>query len=139
MKRIAILGSTGSVGTQTLEVIAAFPDRYSAHSLTARSRIDLLAEQCARFKPRMVAVRDPDSAERARLATGIARGGGGQPGPSIHSGVEGLIEAVTHPDVDLVISALPGSAGLVPTLRAIEAARPSPWPTRRSWSWPARS
>lgn len=120
MKRIAILGSTGSVGTQTLEVIAAFPDRYSAHSLTARSRIDLLAQQCARFNPRMVAVRDADSAEQAKLTAGLTRGTGG---PSIHTGVEGLIEAVTHPDVDLVISALPGSAGLVPTLKSIEAGK----------------
>ncbi len=126
MKRIAILGSTGSVGTQTLEVIAAFPDRYSAHSLTARSRIDLLEQQCARFDPRVVAVRDAECAEQAKRAAGFARGGGGQPGqpgPSIHTGEEGLIEAVTHPDVDLVISALPGSAGLVPTLRAIEAGK----------------
>ena len=127
MKRISILGSTGSVGTQTLEVIAAFPDRYSAHSLTARSRIDLLEEQCARFGPRMIAISDADRAERARLTSGLNRGAGGlnrsAGAPSIHTGVEGLIEAVTHPDVDLVISALPGSAGLVPTLKAIEAGK----------------
>lgn len=114
MKRIAILGSTGSIGTQTLEVIAAFPDRYSAHSLTAHSRLDLLAPQIERFRPRVVAVGD------AERAAGLARGAGA---PSIHAGVEGLIEAVTHPDVDMVISALPGSAGLVPTLRAIEAGK----------------
>ena len=114
MKQIAILGSTGSVGTQTLEVIAAFPDRYAAHSLTAHSRVDLLERQIARFGPRMIAVHD------AERAAALARGAGA---PSIHTGVEGLIEAVTHPDVDLVISALPGSAGLVPTLRAIEAGK----------------
>ncbi len=114
MKRIAILGATGSVGTQTLDVIAAFPDRYSAHSLTANTRVDLLEPQIARFRPRMVAVNDGDSADR------LARGSGP---PSIHTGVGGLIEAVTHPDVDMVISALPGSAGLVPTLKAIEAGK----------------
>lgn len=120
MKRIAILGSTGSVGTQTLEVIAAFPDRYSAHSLTAHSRLDLLEPQIERFRPRVVAVSDADRA--ARLA-GRAGRSGRAGAPSIHAGVEGLIEAVTHPDVDLVISALPGSAGLVPTLSAIEAGK----------------
>lgn len=117
MKRIAILGSTGSVGTQTLDVIAAFPDRYSAHSLTANTRVDLLERQIERFGPRMVAVAD---GERARRTGRLARGAGA---PSIHTGVEGLIEAVTHPDVDMVISALPGSAGLVPTLKAIEAGK----------------
>ena len=121
MKRIAILGSTGSVGTQTLDVIAAFPDRYAAHSLTANTRVDLLEQQIARFRPRMIAVADGDRADRlVRGDAGLGRGAGA---PSIHTGVEGLIEAVTHPDVDLVISALPGSAGLVPTLKAIEAGK----------------
>ncbi len=114
MKRIAILGSTGSIGTQTLEVISAFPDRYSAHSLTANTQVDMLASQIAHFRPRMVAVNDENSADR------LAHG---DDAPSIRSGVEGLIEAVTHPDVDLVISALPGNAGLIPTLRAIEAGK----------------
>ena len=121
MKRIAILGSTGSVGTQTLDVIAAFPDRYAAHSLTANTRVDLLERQIARFRPRMIALADGDRADRlVRGDAGLGRGVGA---PSIHTGVEGLIEAVTHPDVDLVISALPGSAGLVPTLKAIEAGK----------------
>ncbi|MCY3770502.1 MAG: 1-deoxy-D-xylulose-5-phosphate reductoisomerase [Gemmatimonadetes bacterium] len=121
MKRIAILGSTGSVGTQTLDVIAAFPDRYAAHSLTANTRVDLLEQQIARFRPRMIAVADGDRADRlVRGDAGLGRGTGA---PSIHTGVEGLIEAVAHPDVDLVISALPGSAGLVPTLKAIEAGK----------------
>ena len=120
MKRIAILGSTGSVGTQTLEVIAAFPDRYAAHSLTAHSRLDLLEPQIERFRPRVVAVGDADRAAELAGRTGRT---GRTGAPSIHAGVEGLIEAVTHPDVDLVISALPGSAGLVPTLRAIEAGK----------------
>ncbi len=121
MKRIAILGSTGSVGTQTLDVIAAFPDRYSAHSLTANTRVDLLERQIARFRPRMIALADGGRADR--LVRGAAGLGSGAGAPSIHTGVEGLIEAVTHPDVDLVISALPGSAGLVPTLKAIEAGK----------------
>ena len=114
MKRIAILGSTGSVGTQTLDVLAAFPDRYTAHSLTTNTRVDLLEQQIARFRPRVVAVNDGERAAE------LTRGSGA---PSIHTGVEGLIEAVTHPDVDIVVSALPGSAGLVPTLKAIEAGK----------------
>jgi len=127
VKRIAILGSTGSIGVQTLDVIAAFPDRYAAHSLTVNTQIDLLEEQICRFAPRIVAVSDPDSAKTLedRAKTRKFNGGaqhdryGGS--PSVHAGVDGLIEAVTHPDVDIVISALPGSAGVIPTLQAIEA------------------
>ncbi len=112
MKRIAILGSTGSIGVQTLDVIAAFPERYSAYSLTVNTRIDLLEKQIAQFNPHIVTVMDPDQASQLSLSLDS---------PQVLTGLDGLIEAVTHPDIDMVISALPGSIGLIPTLKAIEA------------------
>ena len=112
MKRIAILGSTGSIGVQTLDVIAAFPERYSAYSLTVNTRIDLLEKQIAQFNPHIVPVMDPDQASQLSLSLDS---------PQVLTGLDGLIEAVTHPDIDMVISALPGSIGLIPTLKAIEA------------------
>lgn len=114
MKRIAILGSTGSVGSQTMEVIAAFPEQFTVHSLTANTRIDLLEQQIAQFDPRMVAVMNSEKARKLSRSPGS---------PAVHSGTEGLIEAVTDPSVDMVISALPGSAGLIPTLEAIKAGK----------------
>lgn len=114
MKRIAILGSTGSIGVQTLEVIAQFPDRFTAYGLTANSRTDALQEQVARFGPSAIAVNE----ERYAAVLPNYRGK-----PSVGVGVDGLIEVVTRPEVDVVVSALPGSAGLIPTLKAIEAGK----------------
>ena len=114
MKRIAILGSTGSIGVQTLEVIAQFPDRFTAYGLTANSRTDALQEQVARFGPSAIAVNEE------RYAALLPNYHGK---PSVGVGVDGLIDVVTHPEVDVVVSALPGSAGLIPTLKAIEAGK----------------
>lgn len=114
MKQIAILGSTGSIGVQSLDVIAQFPDRFSVHGMTAHTQIAVLGQQITRFQPKTVAVLEEENVSRLSLD--------GQT-PEIYTGVEGLTAVVTHPDVDLVISALPGSAGLLPTLRALEAGK----------------
>jgi 1-deoxy-D-xylulose-5-phosphate reductoisomerase len=114
MKQISILGSTGSVGVQSLEVINKFPDQFKIHSLTANTQIERLKEQISSFKPSMVAVKDEENLK------GLSSY---QKSLSIHSGIDGLVEVVTHPDVDLVISAIPGSDGFIPTLRAIEAGK----------------
>ncbi|HEX9005864.1 MAG TPA: 1-deoxy-D-xylulose-5-phosphate reductoisomerase [Bacteroidota bacterium] len=115
MINIAVLGSTGSIGRSTLEVIAAFPDRFRACVLTAHSNVDLLQEQIRRFRPATVVVSARGAAEglRGRL-NGSTR---------VLSGEAGLVEAVTGPAVDVVVSALVGFAGLMPTLRAIEAGK----------------
>ncbi len=107
--RVAVLGSTGSIGTQTLDVIAAHPDRFSAVALAAARNATLLSEQAARFKPLLVC-----------LGEGRA-GGTGIEGAL--SGPEGLIEIATHPDVDLVVVATTGAAGWEPTLAAISAGK----------------
>jgi 1-deoxy-D-xylulose-5-phosphate reductoisomerase len=114
MKRIAILGSTGSIGVQSLDVITEFPDQFSVHSLTANTQIERLKKQIAEFKPRMVAVKDEENAKDLPSYQGEL---------TVHTGIDGLVDVVTHPDVDLVISAIPGSAGFIPTLRAIEAGK----------------
>ena len=114
MKRVAILGSTGSVGVQTLSVIAAAPERFQVTALAAGRSIETLAEQVRRFSPQQVAVADEEGAAalRARIGDGIP----------IAVGDEGLAAVATHP-ADLVVAALVGAVGLRPTLAAIEAGR----------------
>lgn len=114
MKRIAILGSTGSIGVQSLDVIARFPDRFTVCGLTANRRTEALQRQIDRFHPKIAAVMEERHAETLRRH---------RRNPDILTGVEGLTAVATHPEADIVISALPGSAGLIPTLRAIEAGK----------------
>ena len=115
MKRIAILGSTGSVGVQTLDVVASFPERYRVTALAAGRNLERLAEQVQRFRPERVSVADAASVPelRARL---------GDQAVEIESGPEGL-EAVAVHESDLVMAALVGAVGLAPTLAAIRAGR----------------
>lgn len=110
-KNIAILGSTGSIGTNSLEVIGCFPDLFQAAYLTTNQNIDLLQEQIKLFRPRGVVVLDEGKASelRARVGTSV----------EVLSGTSGLEQVVTREDVDIVISALVGFAGLRPTIAAI--------------------
>ncbi len=114
MKRISILGSTGSVGEQTLAVIAANPDRFSAVALAAGRNVDKLAEQVEAFAPERVSVSDAAGAEELRKRIGDAI--------PIEIGEAGLCGVATHPS-DRVVAALVGAAGLGPTLAAIRAGR----------------
>jgi 1-deoxy-D-xylulose-5-phosphate reductoisomerase len=116
VKRVALLGSTGSIGEQTLDVAGRFPDRYRVTGLAAGRQVEKLAEQVRRFRPDVVSVADDDGARelRERLA--------GDPAPEIHVGDAGL-GAVATCDADLVVSALVGAVGMEPTLAAIEAGR----------------
>jgi 1-deoxy-D-xylulose-5-phosphate reductoisomerase len=116
VKRLALLGSTGSIGEQTLDVAGRFPDRYRVTGLAAGHQVEKLAEQVRRFRPDVVSVADDEGARelRERLA--------GDPVPEIHVGDAGLT-AVATCDADLVVSALVGAVGLDPTLAAIEAGR----------------
>ena len=114
MKRVAILGSTGSVGVQTLSVIASSPERFQVCALAAGRSIEKLAEQVRRFSPEQVSVADEEGAAELR-----ARVGDDVP---IAVGDEGLVAVATHPS-DLVVAALVGAVGLRPTLAAIEAGR----------------
>jgi len=115
VKRLALLGSTGSIGEQTLAVAAEFPERYRVTALAAGRQIDKLAAQVQRFRPELVAVADEAGARalRARLGAGA---------PRIEAGASGLI-AVAEAPADCVVSGLVGAVGLAPTLAAIRKGR----------------
>jgi 1-deoxy-D-xylulose-5-phosphate reductoisomerase len=116
MKNLAILGSTGSIGVSTLEVAAAYPDRYRVVALTGGNNLPRLADQVRRFQPQLVAVLTAADADRLRKALGAGS-------PEILFGIEGLIACAVHPAAHLVVSAIVGAAGLVPTMAAIEAGK----------------
>jgi 1-deoxy-D-xylulose-5-phosphate reductoisomerase len=115
MKNICILGSTGSIGRHSLEVIANFPDDFRVAYLTANTNIGLLQEQIRRFQPSGVAVRDLSSASALKQITNGSL--------KVYSGEEGLCDLVNHDDIDIVISSLVGFAGLGPTIEAIKRGR----------------
>lgn len=111
---ITILGSTGSIGKSTLDVIALH-SCYSVFALTAHCNVDAMLGQCVRFFPRFAVMVDEDAAtvlDRALRAQGIAT--------TVLSGADALIEVATHQDVDTVMAAIVGGAGLPPTLAAVE-------------------
>src|SRR5881296_3658679 len=116
MKRIVILGSTGSIGTNTLDIISKFPEKFQAVGLTAGNNVDKLEEQVRTFSPAVVAMADRAAAERLRArCKGLKT--------TILNGTDGLMQAATLKEADLVISAIVGGAGLVPTLAAIKAGK----------------
>jgi 1-deoxy-D-xylulose-5-phosphate reductoisomerase len=116
MKRLSILGSTGSIGVSTLEIVSAYPERFSVKTLTAGYNLDLLLQQIILFRPEVVAVVKSDDAIRLRKMVG-------SDGPEVLFGLEGLLVCATYPDSDMVVSAIVGAAGLVPTMAAIEAGK----------------
>ncbi|GIW43022.1 MAG: 1-deoxy-D-xylulose 5-phosphate reductoisomerase [Candidatus Binatia bacterium] len=116
MKALTILGSTGSIGVTTLDVVARFPDRLRVVALAAGTRVAQLAEQARRFQPRVVAVGAESAVDEFRQEFPDFKG-------DVVYGPEGLAYCATLPDVDLVVSALVGAIGLVPTLRAVESGK----------------
>ncbi len=114
MKRLAILGSTGSIGRNVLRVVEQFPDEFSVVALTAGRNIDLLGEQLKRFSPQLAVVLDDELARRLRQQL--------VPGDPVEIlyGADGYEVAATLDSADLVVCAIVGSAGLLPTLAAIE-------------------
>ncbi|WP_410510855.1 1-deoxy-D-xylulose-5-phosphate reductoisomerase [Paenibacillus sp. BR2-3] len=115
MKKISVLGSTGSIGTQTLDVVAMHPDSFEVDGLAAGNNTGLLLEQIHRFKPRRVSVASPRLADeiRSSLPAGV----------KLFSGSEGLTEIAAGGDADTVVTAVMGSVGLQSTLAAIEAGK----------------
>jgi len=118
VKRLAVLGSTGSVGQQTLEVAAAFPDRFRVVALAAGRNVEKLADQVRRFCPERVSLADEAGARLLRDALGADASGHLE----IGTGAGGLDAVATHP-ADLVMAALVGAVGLAPVLAAIRAGR----------------
>lgn len=120
MKQIAILGSTGSIGQNTLRVIESSKGAFGVAALGAGSNVELLAEQIERYRPRVVSVSDEESAEKLRRGLN-RRGVTAQ--PKIGAGVDGLCEVATCDGVEIVIGAVVGALGLLPTYRALESGR----------------
>ena len=119
MKRIAILGSTGSIGRSTLSVVEAHPDRFQVISMAAGRNIDAAFDQVRRWKPRLISVADPSDADtlRARLkSAGLAH-------TEVLHGAVGSIKVATYPDVDFVVSAIVGVAGLEATYEAVRSGK----------------
>ena len=118
VQQVAILGSTGSIGVNTLDVIRAHPERFNVVALTAAKQIERLAEQCIEFKPTIAVVADADGAaqlsrllQEKKIATQILYG------------PEALVSAITESDCDTVMAAIVGAAGLVPALAAAQAGK----------------
>ena len=118
MKGVTILGSTGSIGVSTLDVIARHPDRYQIVALTANRDVEGLFEQCLRYKPRLAVM--ADEAAAAQLAQRLwARGSEIE----VLQGVAGLEQVASIPQVDYVMAAIVGAAGLLPALAAVRAGK----------------
>ncbi len=115
-KRIAILGSTGSIGTQALEVISAHPDKFEVEVLTAQNNVEFLIEQSIRYKPNMVVIGKEDLYERVKSAL--------ESYPiKVYCGADAIAQVTTFDSVDMVLTAMVGFSGLKPTIEAIRAGK----------------
>ena len=112
MIRVAILGSTGSIGRSALEVVSRHPDRFEVVALVANRRVDDLADQVVRFRPAEAVLCDP--------SVSLPTVDGAQQGTRWRSGSEAMLEVAARDDVDVVLNALVGAAGLAPTVTALE-------------------
>lgn len=115
MKKIVILGSTGSVGSQALDIIKE-SQRYEIYGITCYGQAELIIEQALKYKPKMVAIYNENKREHVKnalMGTGI----------KVLSGLNGIIEICVQPEVDVVLTAIVGNAGLVPTIKSIEAGK----------------
>ncbi len=122
VQRVCLLGATGSVGTSTLEVMALHPERYEVFALTAQHRVADLAALCRRWTPRFAAVATSEQAAwlRGELAASPATAG---PRTEVLYGAKALCELAAHPDVDSVMAAIVGAAGLPPCIAAARAGK----------------
>ena len=112
MKKITILGSTGSIGTQTLAIVKEFPNLFEIQGLTCNKNIELLEKQIIEFNPKYVCVMDKEAAKilKTKISHDI----------SVYSGLEGLINIATESKCDILLTAVVGSVGLLPTYEAIK-------------------
>ena len=116
VKQLCILGSTGSIGTQTLDVVRAYPDRYSVYAICANRSVDKLVEQAKEFQPEVVCIADESLYEPLRAALADLP-------IKVWAGSESIAEVVTMLSIDVVVAAMVGYAGLRPTIEAIKAGK----------------
>ncbi len=118
MKAITLLGSTGSIGTQTLDIVAQYPDRFRIVGLTAGRNVTLLAQQIRQFRPEIVAICDEDKLQELQEAIADI-----DPQPILLVGESGVVEVAKYGDAEAVVTGIVGCAGLLPTMAAIEAGK----------------
>lgn len=116
-RNIALLGSTGSIGRQTLEVVSEYPDLFQAWVLVANNSADLLIEQALKYTPRMVVIANEAHYEKVKSALAHTH-------IEVQAGSQAVAECVTAPEIDIVVTAMVGYSGLEPTIKAIEAGKP---------------
>ena len=118
MKALSLLGSTGSIGTQTLDIAAQYPDKFRIVGLAAGRNVELLAQQVRQFRPLIVAVFDADKLPELKAAIADL-----SPQPTLLAGQEGVIEVARCAEADVVVTGIVGCAGLLPTIAAIKAGK----------------
>ncbi len=116
MKKISLLGSTGSIGVNTLDVVERYPESFQVCALSAGSNVDLFARQIRKFKPALAALFDPSKVDALKELVGDLD-------VEIVSGQEGTVSVASFPEADLVVSGVVGSAGLLPALAALKAGK----------------
>lgn len=116
-KRLSILGSTGSIGTQTLQIVDACPDNFQVDALSAGSNAKLMAEQVLKYQPKVASLSTPEAAEELRA---LLHAAGCDNMPEIVFGDEGILAAATVASADTVVTGIVGAAGLKPTIEAIK-------------------
>ncbi len=116
MLRITLLGATGSIGNSTLDLVSRHPERYSIYALTANTNVGQMAALCRQYQPQIAVMADADSAKKlvSLLGDGPTR---------IRSGEKALCEVAEQPEVDILVAAIVGSVGLMPTLAAVRAGK----------------
>lgn len=121
-KKISILGSTGSIGTQTLDICRDRPAQFKCVAMAAGNNLNLLAKQVAEFKPSLVCIQDPNKQDEFRnILKGL--GVADRDMPQIAAGNDGIVAVATHIDCDTVVTGIVGTAGLLPTVEAIKAGK----------------
>jgi 1-deoxy-D-xylulose-5-phosphate reductoisomerase len=123
IKRISLLGSTGSIGTQTLDIVTEYPDRFKIVGMTAGGNIDLFAEQIRKFQPEIVAIADVSKVDDLKAAIGDLKDSKTQTAPIILAGAEGIETVAGYGDAEAVVTGIVGCAGLLPTVAAIRAGK----------------
>jgi 1-deoxy-D-xylulose-5-phosphate reductoisomerase len=118
MKSITLLGSTGSIGTQTLDIVAQYPDRFRVVGLAAGSNVQLLAEQVKKFNPEIVAIADKSKFDQLRQTLANI-----DPPPMLLAGMDGVEAIAAYGDSEVVVTGIVGCAGLLPTIAAIKAGK----------------
>ena len=118
MKSITLLGSTGSIGTQTLDILTQYPDQFRLIGLAAGSNVEMLAAQIRQFRPAIAAIRDQEKFPALQEAVANL-----DPQPILLAGEAGVAEVARYGDAEAVVTGIVGCAGLLPTIAAIEAGK----------------